>query len=177
MKKHNGMRPQDVVILLKILTYGHCKWTFANLSLSLQISASEVSEAMERNRIAGLVNPAKNQVNKLALREFLIYGLKYCFPAQLGHSTRGIATAHSAPPVSNHIAEGRENYVWAYYKGTRTGNPIAPLYRKIPKFIENDKELYEFLAIIDSLRIGKNREIEFAIQELDKKLDFYDGKY
>ena len=170
MKKHNGMRPQDVVILLKILTCKDCPWTFAELALSLHISSSMVSESLERNRIAGLVNHSKNQVNKLALREFLIYGLKYVFPAQLGFSTRGIITAHSAPPVSNFINEGRENYVWAYYKGTRIGNSIVPLYEKIPKFIENDPELYEYLAIVDTFRIGKNREVDIAVNELDKRL-------
>jgi hypothetical protein len=173
MKKHNGMRPQDVVILLKMLTCEDCPWTFAELALSLQISASEVSEAMERNRLAGLVNPAKNQVNKLALREFLIYGLKYVFPPQLGHSTRGIATAHSAPPVSNYITEGRENYVWEYYKGSRTGISIVPLYGKIPKFIEGEVELYEYLAIVDTFRVGKKREVDIAVIELDKKLKLY----
>ena len=126
MKKHNGMRPQDVVVLLKILTCKDCEWTFGELALSLQISPSTVSEAMERNRMAGLTNPDKNQVNKLALREFLIHGLKYVFPPLLGHSTRGIATAHSALPVSAFITEGRENYVWAHYKGTRTGNSMIP---------------------------------------------------
>jgi len=173
MKKHNGMRPQDVVILLKMLTCEDCSWTFGDLALKLQISAAEVSCAMERNRLAGLINPAKNQVNKLALREFLIHGLKYVFPPQLGHSTRGIATAHSAPPVSNHITEGRENYVWQYYKGTRTGNTIVPLYAKIPKFIEHDKELYEYLVIVDTIRVGKNREVDIAINELDKNLGLY----
>ena len=170
MKKHNGMRPQDVVVLLKILTCKDCEWNFGNLALSLQISPSTVSEAMERNRMAGLTNPDKNQVNKLALREFLIYGLKYVFPPLLGHSTRGIATAHSALPVSAFISEGRENYVWGYYKGTRTGSSIVPLYDKIPKLVENEQELYEYLAIIDTFRIGKNREVGIAVNELDKRL-------
>jgi hypothetical protein len=139
----------------------------------MQISAAEVTGAMERNRIAGLVNPAKNRVNKLALREFLIYGLKYVFPPQVGYSTRGIATAHSAPPVSSHVIEGREIYVWAYFKGTRRGNSIMPLYDKIPKFIGSDPELYEYLTIVDTLRIGKKREIEIAIEELDKRMNDY----
>jgi predicted transcriptional regulator len=175
MKKHNGMRPQDVVILLKMMTYGENTPVFSELAASLQISAGEVSEAMERNRMAGLVNPAKTQVNKLALREFLIYGLKYVFPPQIGASVRGIATAHSAPPVSNHIAEGRDVYVWSYYKGTRRGNSIVPLYDKIPQFIEEDPDLYEYLALVDTLRVGKNREVEIAMAELDKKMSGYGG--
>jgi hypothetical protein len=175
MKKHNGMRPQDVVILLKMMIFGNKQPTFSEIAASLQISAGELSVAMERNRVAGLVNPAKTQVNKLALREFLIYGLKYVFPPQVGYSARGIATAHSAPPVSKYIAEGQDTYVWAYYKGTRRGNSIIPLYDKIPQVVENDPDLYEYLALVDTLRVGKSREIEIATAELDKKMSSYGG--
>jgi hypothetical protein len=170
MKKHNGMCPQDVVILLKMLTRRDKPWLFSEIALSLQISAGEVSTAMERNRMAGLVNQAKNSVNRLALREFLIYGLKYVFPPQVGYSTRGIATAHSAPPVCSLIAKGNETYVWQYYKGTKRGNAILPLYDKIPLFIEQDTELYEYLSLVDVLRVGKQREIAIAIEEPDKRM-------
>jgi len=173
MKKHNGMRPQDVVILLKITTLYGSDWTFSEIANALQISESEVSYAMERNKLAGLVSPDKNKVNILALREFLIYGLKYVFPPQMGYSARGIATAHSASPIKEQIAEGNEHLVWAYYKGTKRGNTIVPLYDKIPLIVENQPELYEFLTIIDTLRIGKKREIEIAINELDKRLNQY----
>ena len=171
--KHNGMRPQDVVILLKIMTYGKEYWRLTDLSKDLQISQSEVSNGLGRNHLAGLYNSGRRQVNTLSLREFLIYGLKYVFPPQLGTSARGIATAHSASPIKEQIAGGRDTYVWSYYKGTKRGSSIVPLYENIPKFIENDIELYEYLVIIDTLRIGKAREIEIAIQELDKRLKAY----
>ena len=122
MRKHNGMRPQDIVILLKIMLLNGKKWTFAELASSLQISETEVFFTIERNKLAGIVCPDKSRVNKLTLREFLIYGLKYVFPPQVGHSARGIATAHSAPPVKEHISEGNDHYVWAYYKGTKREN-------------------------------------------------------
>ena len=173
MKRHNGMRPQDVVILLKMITSYGIDFTFAQIANQLQISESEVSYAMERNRLAGLVSTDKTRVNKLALREFLIYGIKYAFPPLVGHSDRGIATAHSAQPVNLYITEGVENYVWKYYKGTKRGNTIVPLYEKIPKIVEKQPELYEFLTIIDTFRIGKKREVEIAINELDKRLTKY----
>ncbi len=171
MQKHNGMRPQDIVILLKILTYKNDNWTLADVSQSLGISASEVSESMERNRIAGLVTQNKREVNKLSLREFLISGLKYVFPAEIGAPVRGIATAHSASPIKEQISEGKDNYVWSYSRGTRRGNSILPLYKTVPKVVENQKELYEYLVIADTLRIGRVREIEIAVNELDKKLN------
>jgi len=176
MRKHNGIRPHDVVILLKILTLSDKDWTFAGIAEELQISESEVSYAMERNAVAGLVSVDKKRVNKLALRDFLIYGIKYVFPPQPGISTKGITTAHSASPVNQYIVESKENYVWKYYKGTKRGISIVPLYDKIPKIIESQPELYEFLAIIDTLRIGRKREIEIAIQELDKRINCYGNK-
>ena len=173
IRKHNGMRPQDIVVLLELLLLPDSKRIFADIANALQLSETEISFAMERNAVAGLVSVDKKHVNKLALRDFLIYGLKYVFPPQPGSSTRGVATAHSAPPVNQYIVENGENYVWKYYKGTRRGNSIVPLYDKIPKIAENQPELYEFLTIIDTLRIGKKREIEIAIQELDKRLNNY----
>lgn len=177
MKKHNGMRPQDIVILLKMLTLENKKCSIEEMAVNLGISAGEVSKAMDRNVVAGLVSSDKTRVNKLSLRDFLIYGIKYVFPPQTGSSTRGIATAHSAPPVNQYITEGIENFVWKYYKGTKRGNSIIPLYEKIPKIVENQPELYELLTIIDTFRIGKKREIDIAIKELDKKLNTYGEKY
>jgi hypothetical protein len=169
--KHNGMRPQDIVVLLKIICCRDKSWNYTELANTLSLSVGEISNTMERNAVAGLINPEKTQVNRLALRDFLIYGLKYVFPPQIGASTRGIPTAHSATPVKEKIVESTENFVWKYYKGTRRGSTILPLYAKIPQFIENDRELYELLAIVDTLRIGKNREKEIAIEELDKRLN------
>ena len=173
MKKHNGMRPHDIVILLKMITLGDKKWSIEEVSDNLDISIGEISKAMDRNVIAGLVSSDKARVNKLALRDFLISGIKYVFPPQPGSSTRGIPTAHSAPPVNQYIVEGNENYVWKYYKGTKRGSSIVPLYPAIPKIIEKQPELYEFLTIVDAIRIGRAREVEIAIKELDKRLGNY----
>ena len=57
MRKHNGMRPQDIVILLKMTTLKSDDWTFVQIANWLQISESEVSYAMERNKLTGLVSP------------------------------------------------------------------------------------------------------------------------
>lgn len=58
-KSHNGMRPQDIVILLKKVTPTGRSMTNAMIAKELGISASEVSEALERCRIARLVDNLK----------------------------------------------------------------------------------------------------------------------
>ncbi|MCX6267961.1 MAG: hypothetical protein NTW16_11475 [Bacteroidetes bacterium] len=103
MKTHNGMRPQDVVILLKICTLQGDDWRFQDIAESLKISPSEVSESLERSRLAGLVSESKRTVYTSSFLDFLVSGLKYVFPALPGAVVRGFPTAHSAPPINTSI--------------------------------------------------------------------------
>ena len=93
MMKQGGMRPQDVVILLKKITAQGWGQTNKELTLSVGISQSEVSTPIECCCVSKLVSNDKSRVNVLALRDFLIFGLQYVFPAQPGYIVRGIATA------------------------------------------------------------------------------------
>ncbi len=104
--------------------------------------------------------------------DFLIYGLKYVFPAEPGAIIRGIPTAHSAPPINEHISSGTDSYVWPYAKGTLRGQAIEPLYKTIPMVAQNDKLFYELLVIIDTIRVGRAREIKIAVEELGKRLKY-----
>ncbi|MDA3954968.1 MAG: hypothetical protein PF485_15080 [Bacteroidales bacterium] len=170
MKKHSGMRPQDIVVLLKIIALENKEWYYIDLAYSLKISQSEVSEALNRCKIAGLIDSKKRKVHINSFIEFLIYGLKYVFPAEPGKVVKGIPTAHSAPPINKHISEGSDVYVWAYAKGSKRGQAIEPLYKTIPAIIQEDELFYELLAIVDTIRVGRVREIEIAIAELKKRL-------
>ncbi|MFC2118242.1 hypothetical protein ACFLSY_06340 [Bacteroidota bacterium] len=170
MKKHNGMRPQDIVVLLKIIALKHDNWKNADLAYSLQISASEITEVLNRCKIAGLVDAKKRKVHLNSFNEFLIYGLKYVFPTEPGAMVRGIPTAHSASPISDHISSGGDIYVWPYSKGTKRGQAIEPLYKTLPATVQEDKLFYELLAIVDTIRVGRAREIKIAFNELKKRL-------
>ena len=161
---------QDILIFLYLLKQPE-GWVQSEVTKTLLISPSEVSNALNRCVVAGLINADKNRVNKLALREFLIGGLKYAFPAEVSTKVRGIATAHSASPIKERIAEGDDIYVWSHYLGTRRGYSVKPLYKTVPKLVGNNPALYELLVIADTLRIGKVREVEIAIEELDKRLN------
>lgn len=171
MKKHNGMRPQDIIILIKILSYKGEIWRNIDIANFLNMSASEVSEALNRCKIARLIDSSKRQVNINSFIEFLIYGLKYVFPAEPGSIVKGVATAHSAYPISDRISAGSdENYVWPYAKGVNKGQAIDPLYKTVPAVVGKDNLFYEILVIIDTLRIGRTRERDIAIHELKTRL-------
>ena len=170
MKKHNGMRPQDIVVLVKILARKNNDWRNIDIANAIHLSPSEVSEALNRCKIAGLIDSKKKNVNLDSLVEFLIFGLKYVFPVQPGAIVKGIPTAHSATPIKEHISSGRDFYVWPYAKGSHRGQAIEPLYKTLPQIVQDDVIFYELLTIIDTIRVGRVREKNIAIEELNKRL-------
>lgn len=93
MRKHNGMRPQDIVILLKIIALGKQTWQLKDLARQLFISPSEVSESLNRSQLAGLIDYDKKKVSRQSLMEFLQYGLHYVFPQHPGAMVNSMPTA------------------------------------------------------------------------------------
>jgi hypothetical protein len=165
----NNLKPQDVVILLKIIALGNDNWFHHTLALDLGMSQSEVTQSLNRSKYAGLLDTARKKVNRLAFTEFVLHGLSYVFPQQPGSIARGILTAHSAEPL-NKIIHSNEKYVWPYAKGSERGQSIQPLFNTVVEASLKDHELYELLTLVDALRVGKVRERELAKKELEKRI-------
>ena len=155
------MRPLDIVVLLKIIALGQTEWLKKDLAEWLQISASEVSESLNRSEIAGLVDGTHRSVMRRSLLEFLQFGLRYVFPQQPGALVVGMPTAHSAPVLAGSFV-ATEAYVWPDAFGSVRGQAIEPLYGTVPQACRHDKSLYDLLALTDALRVGRAREIARA---------------
>ena len=82
---------------------------------------------------------------------------------------RGIPTGHSAPPLKEEIIS-EQDYVWPYPKGDARGQSVLPLYYTVPQAIDLDKNLYEILALIDALRVGRVREKNMALELLKQRI-------
>ncbi len=78
--------------------------------------------------------------------------------------------------MKDRIVSGSEQYVWPDAKGNMRGAAIIPLYKTVPTAVANDSMLYNLLAIADTLRIGRVREVEIAKVELKNILAGYDVK-
>jgi hypothetical protein len=167
MKAHNGMRPQDIVLLIKILTESNSNWQYRDLAASLYLSISEISESLVRSHIAGLIDESKRKVHRQSLMEFIRYGLHYVFPQVPGTMVTGIPTAHSYPFYKK-LFTSELDYVWPDVDGNMRGLAIGPLYKTVTKAVKNDEVLYKSLASIDIIRVGRTRELKVAIQELQK---------
>lgn len=171
MKSHNGLRPQDVAVLLKIVALGEEPWRHVDLAQHLNLSQSEVSESLNRCQLSGLISPDKKRVIYASLLEFLVYGLKYVFPVELGPICLGLPTAHSMTPLNKKIVSKKgEQYVWPALEGEVRGHSIRPLYKKIPDAAKKDRKFHELLALVDAIRVGRVREQNLAISELKKRI-------
>jgi len=173
MHPESHLRSQDVVLLLKLVAHPDNEWTYADLGNSLGFSASQAYLSVSRAAGAGLLNyPApQNTLNRANLKEFLIHGVKYAFPAHRGTLTRGIPTAYAAPPLNREIQNSSEPPpVWPSPQGTVRGLELSPLYKTVPQAAQNDPDLYELLALVDAIRDGRARKRDLAIKELSKRI-------
>jgi predicted transcriptional regulator len=170
MKKHSGMRPHDIAILLKIASKGQEPWYMKDLAYELGISASEISESINRSVIAGLISYDKKSLRKLSLLDFLKSGLRYVYPQQPGAMVRGVETAHSAPPLNNQIMS-EEPYVWPSAKGRIRGQAIEPLHPNTPDACLRDNKYYELMALADAIRVGKAREQNLAYEMIKDRIE------
>jgi len=100
-----NLKPQDIVILLKLVALGGDKWSYNALAYELAMSPSEVHAGIKRSITAGLFDQQRNAPIKSALHEFLVHGIRYAFPPDLGALTRGIPTGYAAPPLNEKIVQ------------------------------------------------------------------------
>ena len=178
------LKPQDIVILLKILANKHpAPLLQKDLATYLCMSASEIHEGIKRLELSGLLGPVYRKSKDLskiirmpiksACEECLIYGVKYFFPVKLGSYTRGIPTSYAAPLFEKHLLLGDDPIpVWPYAEGKHRGLVLEPLYRSVPQAITKhpDQLFYELLVLIDTIRTGRARERNIAIKLLREKL-------
>jgi hypothetical protein len=166
-----NLKPQDIVILLKLVALGNEKWSYNSLSYELAMSPSEVHAGIKRCIAANLFDQQRNVPIKSALHEFLVHGIKYAFPPDRGPMTRGVPTGYAAPPLNEKIVQSSEDPpVWPSPEGSVRGYEFSPLYKSVPKAVANDQKLYELLAVVDAIRGGRARERNLAISELTERL-------
>lgn len=186
------MKSQDIVILLKLASLleqdeqgslqQNDEWAIReepfsvrSLEASLGISKTEVNASINRSLSSGLAIKGREfgrpQPNRRNLYNFIVHGLKFVFPAKPGAMERGVPTAFAAPMLDNLLmSAGDYIFVWPYAKGKEKGQSIEPLFKSVPEAIQKDERLYEYLALVDAIRLGKQREAKLAADHLEGRL-------
>lgn len=165
------LKPQDLYVLLALLTSAETRPTYARLADRTGMAASAVHASLKRAVIAGLalIHDRQPSVLRPQLKEFVLGGAKYAFPAVFGRMSRGVPTAYAAEPLKSVIAASADPVpVWAHKNGKARGVSLAPLYPTIPEAAPRDPDLYAVLALFDAYRSGQARERVAAQKLLEK---------
>jgi hypothetical protein len=186
------MKGQDIVILLKLFCLNEREFVWSskdetlatdygspysvrNLATSLGISKTEVAASLNRSLDSGLATIdqsfRRTKPNRRDLFNFIVYGLKFVFPAKLGAPERGIPTGFSAPMLQGLIiSPSQDVYIWPNAYGMERGLSVVPLFNSVPVAVQSDPELYRLLALIDAIRLGRQREANLAAEQLRERL-------
>jgi DNA-binding Lrp family transcriptional regulator len=164
-------KPQDIVVALKLCLDG-VRRSYAELGQELGMSASEVHAAVRRLGEARLIDPDTQEIRREALRNFLVHGVPHAFPASPKEITRGMPTAWAAPALSGKFSASEQMPpVWPDPDGRVQGSAVQPLYGSVPGAARRDPVLYDLLALVDVLRIGRARERSLAEKEITHRLN------
>src|SRR5512133_2102220 len=146
-------------------------WTYPGLATALCLSASEAHAAIRRASSAGLYDPTTRTARKAELLELLLHGTRFVYPVERGGLTRGMPTAHAAPPLRERVLASDSDVipVWPDPSGEARGEAWAPLYPTVPQAARRDLALYEALALVDAVRGGRARERAIATEELQRR--------
>jgi DNA-binding transcriptional ArsR family regulator len=164
----------DVLILLKLVANEALNLSIRELARQLgSVSKSAVDISLRRLVSHGLLRIAPDgsrQVNRLAARELLERAIRWIAPAVIGPFELGLETAYAAAPLAQRLIGDSDPLVMPLPEGPVRGRAVKPLHPGAPTAAKNDPKLHELLAIVDALRIGRQRDREVAIQELRARL-------
>jgi hypothetical protein len=173
------LKPQDLLVLLKVAAHPPQRWTYAALGEALAISASEVHASVKRAVASGLaVAPGRGEWSPVRpnLLEFMLHGVRYIWPPTPGPVKRGVPTAFGAEPLASHLtAAPGEAPVWAHPTGSAKGPTLSPIYRTAPQAALTDPSLHRLLALLDALRVGRARERTLAAKLMETELTKFDS--
>ena len=167
MLKQPSLRPGDVAVALELALWPG--QGLVPLATAVGISLGEAHNAVRRLRAARLLRPDARRVMVPSLLDFLVHGVPYAFPGVLGAEARGVPTAWSAPPLAGDFRDA-EPVVWPSASGRLRGQSLTPLYGGAPGVAKGRPDLYELLALVDALRIGRARERARASAQLRARL-------
>ncbi len=164
------IKGQDILVCLYILARG---WpdSYADMAKALGISVGGAHQSVKRAATAQLLDPWAKWVRRQALAEFLVHGLQYAFPAEVGRMTRGVPTSFGVGELAKAVLASDEQVpVWPDPEGSVRGPSLSPLFKSVPYAALRDPQLHEWLALADAIRSGRARERDLAKSIVTRRL-------
>lgn len=133
------LKPQDLLVLLKVAAHPPQRWTYVALGDALSMSSSEAHASVKRAVASGLAVAASRaewSPIRPNLLEFMLHGVRYIWPAAAGPVKRGVPTAFGAEPLASQLtAAPGEAPVWAHPEGKAKGRRFHRFIARLRKLL------------------------------------------
>lgn len=151
------------------------RYSVRGLAAALGISKTAINNSINRCIAIGLITLDRKtllpKINTKIVFNLIVHGVKYVFPAEISAMTRGIPTSFASPALKEYLeTAGDLIYVWPDPRGKKMGQSVTPLFSTVPFAVRKDRRLYEYLALVDAIRIGNAREVNVAKDRLEEGL-------
>ena len=159
------MKPEDLLILLKLASSPDANASVRELERELAISKSVASRSLRRLEANGLVKQdgAERRLDRLALRDFLVHGVRWVSPARVGDFELGLPTAHAAPSLADKLRGDDDPVVMPLAHGPMRGRAVPPIHPNAPAAAQRDAKLHRLLAIVEALGRALLVELEKGV--------------
>jgi len=183
------LKPQDTLLALKYWSLkGQGKSqdqpqtkprSMRELAESIKVSVGEISKSTKRLMAAHLVVERGGRfiAETGALQDWLCFGVRHAYPAEIIGFGRGMPTAWNCPLVRTDIMPPDPPLVWDASGGSVEGAIIKPIHDSIPFADSSDELLYEALSLVEAIRTGKPRELSVARDEFSTILKSYESHW
>ena len=178
--KSMHLKSQDLLVLLKLSVWSRGYWRQEDLAQELGMVQSQVHASLRRSEDCGLYDCENRSINRPALFELLVHAIRFLVPGRLGPRAIGIPTAWGHRAAFASLTAGLyDPPVWPLPRRPAhqlaaakviEGIAVEPLHEKAPQAAARDPKLYELLAAIDAMRIGRARDMEMAREILRSRL-------
>lgn len=168
------MRPHDILVISKIIVAGETDWKQTDLAEGLLMSQSEISASLRRSDRAHLLNKREKILYPQNVLDFMVHGFPYVFPVEIGPVSKGVPTALSHPLFLESFPLPAIPFVWASKAGDILGQSITPLHPRQAEAALKDEGLYQLLACLDVIRMGKAREKQVAMLTIESLIQSYE---
>lgn len=164
-----SIKPEDVLVLLKIAAHNNERWDAVTLSQELGHTPEEVAEAMRRLQSFGFFD-LDGKIILSYVKKFLIFDLHDLFPAIPGKMTKGLLTGGKPGTFLDPHLPYTSIWVWPHDNGSDHGFEIIPLSPHCCFACLNDSRLKDLLAVTETLRVvGKDARL-WSMNRLDSIL-------
>lgn len=125
-----------------------------------QMTPGRIRASLVRLQKGGLYSAEVDRVLTGPAMEFLLHGVRFCFPGRVDRSrvVAGIATAWSADPLAEHILGGADPVVWERGNGPSRGAPVVPVHPSVPDLALASPAFHVRAALLDAIRLGRVRD-------------------